>query len=87
MGLRFKIVEQLQVDRLELTHEINFTVVVYGMVVLAVEAKWPDVSTGIRFLRFYALTMIACWWVKRAVGKLPRSPRIVSQHPPESSSS
>lgn len=87
MGLRFKIVEQLQVDRLGLTHEINLTVVIYGLVVLIVEAKWPDVSFGVRFLRFYALTMIACWCVKRAIEKLPRSPRIVSQHPPESSSS
>lgn len=83
----FKIVEELQVNRLELCHEINFTLLIFGAMVLIVEVLSPDVSVFVRVARFYALAIVATWSVKRIVWKLPKSSRINTSAPPERPSS
>lgn len=84
---RFKFFETLSVNRKGLINELNFTVLVYGLAVMLVEARWPDVSLGVRFVRFYLLTVAAGWFIQRSVYNIPKPPQIVSVVKPGSPSS
>lgn len=78
--------EQLRVDRLELLHHINLTLIVYGLALLLVQYVWPDVNFLEGFFRFYALTAVACWYIRRVLWKLPSASTSNEQARSQSSS-